>query len=66
MPEGSVRCKGRLFNDKQKYSKERFLDALASLESVIPLSGSTIFREISDQWISNLKHITLRLRDALL
>ena len=40
-----------------------FLDALASLESVMPVTdrGYKFFREISDQWISNLKPITLRL-----
>ena len=33
-----------------------FLDALASLGSVMTVSGSPIFGEISDQWISNLKY----------
>ena len=32
-----------------------FLDALASLESDMPLTGTKFFREISHQWFSNIK-----------
>ena len=47
---------GQFLQDGENACFVSFLDALASLGSVMTVRGSPIFGEISDQWISNLKY----------